>query len=270
VSVKPPAVPSPAATLVLLRDRTESAADRTGGAVETLLIQRHAGSRFAGGDFVFPGGKVEADDCPADAVAFCPGLDEAAAARRLGLPPAGTALGFWVGAIREAFEEVGVLLAYDAAGRMVGPDVERLGDWRRACHADHRVFWTMLREEKLVLATDTMRYFAHWITPEERPIRFDTFFFAAPMPPGQAAAADGTEIVGLRWLTPAGARAARERGEISLRVPTQRNLAIFEGARSVSDALARLTEDDVPTIRPRLIERDGAARSLLPGDPGWY
>jgi 8-oxo-dGTP pyrophosphatase MutT (NUDIX family) len=248
---------------VLLRDRAD-------GAVETLLIQRHAGSRFAAGDFVFPGGKVEVDDRPPDAEAFCAGLDEVASAQRLGLPPVGNALGFWVGAIREAFEEVGVLLAYDAGGRMVGGEVERLGDWRRACHADHRVFWTMLREEKFVLATDTMRYFAHWITPEERPIRFDTYFFAAPMPPGQGAAADGTEIVGLRWVTPAEARAARERGEISLRVPTQKNLALFDGATSAAAALARLTEAEVPVIRPRLIERDGVARSLLPGDAGWY
>jgi 8-oxo-dGTP pyrophosphatase MutT (NUDIX family) len=263
VPVKPPAVPSLAATLVLLRDRPD-------GAVETLLIQRHAGSRFAAGDFVFPGGKIEPDDRPPDAELFCPGLDEAAAARRLGLPPSGRALGFWVGAIREAFEEVGVLLAYGPGGETVGRDVERLAGWRRACHADHRAFWAMLREEKLVLATDTMRYFAHWITPEERPIRFDTHFFAAPMPSGQEPAVDGAEIVALRWLTPAEARAARERGEISLRVPTQKNLALFEGASSTAGALAALTERDVPAIRPRLLERDGIARSLLPGDPGWY
>src|SRR5215510_10480942 len=112
VSVKPsPAVPSPAATLVLLRDGP-------GGGVETLLIQRHHKSRFAAGDFVFPGGRVEPDDTPTDPEAWCVGLDEAEAARRLGVAPGHAALGYWVGAIREAFEEVGMLMAYADDGTL--------------------------------------------------------------------------------------------------------------------------------------------------------
>src|SRR5438094_9814451 len=96
VAVKPPpAIPSPAATLVLLRDRP-------GGGVECLLMRRHLKSKFAAGDFVFPGGKIEADDNPEDAVRWCRGLDVKDAARRLDLEAAPrTALGFWIGAIRE-------------------------------------------------------------------------------------------------------------------------------------------------------------------------
>jgi 8-oxo-dGTP pyrophosphatase MutT (NUDIX family) len=264
VSVKPsPPLPSPAATLVLLRDRP-------GGGVEALLTQRHAGSRFAAGDHVFPGGKVEPDDGPPDAAAWCQGLDEAAAAGRLGLPAAEPALRYWVGAVREAFEEVGVLLAYDARGALLDGTSASLLRWRAACRTDHRAFWAMLREERLVVAAGLLRYFAHWITPEERPIRFDTRFFAAPMPPGQAAEADGKEIVGVRWLSPAEARAARENGEITMRVPTQRNLAIFDGAASVAEALARVGDGPVPTIRPRVVSEGGTPRSLLPGDPGWH
>src|SRR5215475_7048533 len=109
VSVKqPPSVPRAAATLVLLRDRP-------GGGCETLLIRRHEKSRFAAGDFVFPGGKIEPDDVPADPSRWCTGLDAAMAAARLGLER-DDALAYWVGAIREAFEEVGVLIALDAAG----------------------------------------------------------------------------------------------------------------------------------------------------------
>src|SRR5262245_34458292 len=104
-----PATPSPAATLVLVRDRPSSG-------VEVLLIQRHSKSKFAAGDYVFAGGKVVADDVPSDVEAFCHRLSADDATARLGgsLAPR-EALGYWVGAIREAFEEVGVLLAYGPA-----------------------------------------------------------------------------------------------------------------------------------------------------------
>jgi len=162
VPVKPtPAVPSPAATLVLLRDRP-------GGGVEILLMRRHLKSKFAAGDFVYPGGKIEADDNPEDAAAWCRGLEVKDAARRLGLEEAPrTALGYWIGAIRETFEEAGLLLAVDAEGREVAVGAPRFAEYRRACHADNRAFWTMIRTEGLRLTTDRLVYFAHWITPEE-------------------------------------------------------------------------------------------------------
>lgn len=264
--VKPaPAAPSPASTLVLLRDRSPRG-------IEVLLIQRHRASRFAAGDYVFPGGKIEADDNPQDAAAWCAGLDGAAGARVLGLGgDHARALGFWIGAIRECFEEVGILLAYGPEGASVRVDDPRFADYRRACHADNRVFWTMLRAEQLRLATDRMVYFAHWITPEERPIRFDTRFFAAPMPARQEAVADDQEIIDVRWFTPSDAVAAFDRGEISLRTPTQKNLALFEGAASVDEALARLEGRLVSTVRPPLVaDAQGAGqRPLLPGDPGY-
>lgn len=263
--VKPvPVTPVPAATLVLLRDRPE-------GGCELVLIQRHRASKFAAGDYVFPGGKIEPDDNPADAVERCRGLDAGLATRVLGVDDAAQALGYWVGAIREAFEEVGVLLAYAPDGQPVGAEVGRLADYRRACQADNRAFWDMVRAERFTLATDQLVYFAHWITPEERPLRFDTRFFAAPMPPGQVAIADEREIVDVRWLSPAEAFAARDRAEISLRLPTQKNIALFEGAASVTEALGRLTDRSVTAIRPRLVGGEGPAqRSLLPGDPGYH
>jgi 8-oxo-dGTP pyrophosphatase MutT (NUDIX family) len=240
---------------------------------EVLLIQRHRASAFAPGDYVFPGGRIEAADNPPDAAAWCAGLDGARAARVLGLDgDAAGALAYWIGAIRESFEEVGVLLAYGADGALVRADHPRFADYRRACDADNRAFWDMLHAEKLRLATDQLVYFAHWITPEERPIRFDTRFFAAPMPPGQAAVADDSEIVDVRWLTPAEAFAALDRKEISLRTPTQKNLALFDGAPSVAEALARLEGRVVSAIRPRLSGKDAgdAERPLLPGDPGYH
>lgn len=268
-----PAIPSPAATLVLLRDRKPSG-------VEVLLIQRHSRSKFAAGDHVFPGGKIEADDIPDDVERFCHGLTVAAATARLGggLGPR-QAVGYWVGGIREAFEEVGVLLAYSADGdfvRLTSENRERFEQHRTACHASNLAFFPMLRAESLTLATDRLSYFAHWITPEENPIRFDTRFFAAVAPPGHEAVADGHEIVGVRWLTPAEAFDAMRRKDITMRTPTIKNLELIQAAgsadgdASAAQVVAVLGRRDVAAIRPRVLTVDGRPVPVLPGDPRWY
>src|SRR6266508_2119775 len=122
VPVKPsPVPPVPAATLVLLRDRSVDG-------FEVLLIRRHGASKFAAGDFVFPGGKIELSDGPADAAGSCPGVDAARAARALGLGAApDAALGHWIGVIREPFDEAGILLAYAEDGRLARVDDQRGG-----------------------------------------------------------------------------------------------------------------------------------------------
>ena len=266
-----PVTPVAAATLVLLRDRGP-------GAVETLLIQRHARSRFAGGDWVFAGGKVDAHDVPEDVAGFCMGLEPDGAAAILGggLSPF-AAMTYWVGAIREAFEEVGVLLACGPDGglvRMAAAGRERFAAHREACQASNVAFFTMLRGEGLTLATDRLAYFAHWITPEENPMRFDTRFFAAVAPPEQEPEPDGREITGVRWLTPAEALAAMRRKEISLRTPTLKNLELIQGvAAEGGDAaavVAALRGREVPAIRPRVLTVDGKPLPVLPGDPRWY
>ena len=265
VSVKPaPVTPVPAATLVLLRNHPA-------GAFEILLIRRHTASKFAAGDFVFPGGKIEASDGPDDAVSWCRGVDAPRAARRLGNATVPSeALGHWVGVIRETFEEVGILLAYAADGGPVRLDRERYAAYRRACQADHRAFWEMLRAERLTLATDALVYFAHWITPEIQPLRFDTRFFAAPMPAGQEAVADDREITEVRWLTPREALDTNARGQLSLRNPTVKNLQLFDGAASIPAALDRLNGREVRTILPRVIIEGDTRRVILPGEPGYF
>ena len=264
VPVKQPVVPAPAATLVLLRDRP-------GGGFDVLLMQRHHKSKFAAGDFVFPGGKLEVDDNPADAVRWCRGQDLAGAARTLGLEDApATALAYWVGAIRETFEEAGVLLATTADGGPVRLPAATVAAHRRAIQADNRAFWAMVKTEKLLLATDRLVYFAHWITPEDLPLRFDTRFFAAPMPEGQEAVGDDHEMISLRWLSPREALDSHRRGEISLRNPTVRNLMLLEDGACAADVLARLQGRAVTTIRPRVVvDERGQRRVLNPGDPGY-
>ena len=176
------------------------------------------------------------------------------------------ALASWIGAIRETFEEVGILLARGTRW----PDPARLETYRRACHSDKQAFWAMLKTEGLTLATDRLVYFAHWITPEESPVRFDTRFFAAVTPAGQEATLDGKEVIAVRWLGPREAIDAAARGEISLRNPTIRNLMLFEGASSAAAALGRLAGRSVETIRPRVLEDGGGRRVLMPGDPGYF
>jgi 8-oxo-dGTP pyrophosphatase MutT (NUDIX family) len=265
--MSPPAIPSPAATLVLLRDRPA-------GSAEILMIQRHGKSKFAAGDYVFAGGKVESDDIPDDVERFVRGLTAEEARVRLGGDlPARTALGYWVGAIREAFEEVGVLLAYDRDGepvRFTAANRERFEAYRAACQAANPAFFAMLRAEGLTLATEGLTYFAHWITPEEQPLRFDTRFFAA-LAPAQAPVVDGHEIVALRWMTPEEAFDAFKRKEITLRLPTLKNLELLQGGgRRAADILAALRGRTVPTIRPRVLQVDGKPVPVLPGDPRWY
>jgi 8-oxo-dGTP pyrophosphatase MutT (NUDIX family) len=262
VPVKPPATPVPAATVVLVRDRPADG-------FELLLIQRHARSTFAAGDFVFPGGKIELSDNPDDAPRWCAGPDADEAAQLLGLDPK-TALAYWVGVIRETFEEVGILLARDASGFPARLDEAKLEAYRRACHVDHRAFWDMVQAERLTLATDGLVYFAHWITPEESPIRFDTRFFAAAVTPDERARADGHEIVDVRWLAPREALDAAARGKISLRNPTVRNIELFDGAAGAAEALARLAGRTITTIRPRVVTKDGVRQVLMPGDAGYY
>lgn len=234
VSVKPPPTPPAlAATLVLLRDRQF-------GGVDVLLMQRHLKSKFAAGDFAFPGGKLTPDDNPDDAATWCAGLDAEGAARLLALDSPRTALGFWIGAIRETFEEVGVLLARGPGGASPDLAAPRFADYRRACQSDNRAFWRMIKAERLTLATDRLAYFAHWVTPEEQPLRFDTRFFAAAMPGDQQPRGDDREVTAIRWMGPTEALAAQARGEITMRAVTARNLKLFEEATSVAEALAHL------------------------------
>ncbi|MBI2215681.1 MAG: NUDIX hydrolase [Candidatus Rokubacteria bacterium] len=263
VPVKPPAVPVAAATLVLLRDRS-------GGGFELLLVKRHTASRFAAGDHVFPGGKVDAHDAADHAAAWCAGVTAEAAAGALALDDRRFALAHWVGVIRETFEEVGILLARDAGGRQARLEPAKLAGYRAALRATDAALWDMLRAEQLTLATDALVYFAHWITPEEQPLRFNTRFFAAVTPPGQEPIADGREIVDVRWLAPREALDAAARGEISLRNATARNVELFLEAKSAADALDAVRGREIRTIRPRVIMENGVRRVLMPGDAGYW
>ncbi len=241
------------------------------GGFEVLLLQRHPNSRFAPGAFAFPGGRVEPPDAGPGIEARCRALGRVEAARQLpDVAPAERAIGFWVAALREAFEEAGILLAYGPDARPV--NAASLGGGVRArCREDSAAFGRLLTELDLVLATDRVAYWAHWITPEERPIRYDTRFFVAAAWPEQAAEPDGFEMVAARWIRPEDALARHRARELVLPLPTQGILASLSDHRDVDALRAAAHGREVRPVRPRII-RDGSGgeRILLPQDPGWF
>jgi 8-oxo-dGTP pyrophosphatase MutT (NUDIX family) len=231
-----PAKPRDAATLILLRDSHQ----RIGG-IEVLLLRRHARSAFLPGVHVFPGGVVEETDFAPEMAALCRGLSFDQAHRIINdVAPPEKSLGFFVAAIRESFEESGLLLAHGSAGG--GPvgekEMTRLAGYRAKVHANPPAFASRLGDEALELATDTLHYFAHWITPEVLPIRFDARFFVAAAPSGQEACPDGKETVEARWISPLDALEEHQKGCLKLAPPTFHSLSELAAFSTAGEAIA--------------------------------
>ena len=220
-----------AATLMLVRDVAPS----DGPGIEVLLLRRSADAVFLPGAYVFPGGAVDpADERPATAV-LSQDLDDIGASRLLGLPTGG--LAFWVAALRECFEETGILLARPrGAGRP--PAAGRLAELRRSLDSGRLDFTELCGRDDLVLATDAVEYVSHWITPEGSVRRYDTRFFVAEAPAGQVAAHDNRETVATLWIQPSDALARGRSGEIRLATPTVANLTDLARYRSVAEVLS--------------------------------
>ena len=252
--------PLPAATVTLVRD--------TPHGVEVLMLQRSLSLAFMPGVHVFPGGALDAADDAPELHALCAGPDDAAASRSLGMERGG--LAYRIAAIREAFEEAGILLAYDATGALVslsGAAAERYRAYRRALDAARSGFAAMTRKEGLRLATDRLLYFGHWITPVGIPRRYDTRFFLAVAPEGQEAVHDNRETIAHIWVRPAQALEMCALETLQMRFPTIKTLERFAACSTTAGLVAEMTSSQtVDTLRPR-IARDG--RSVLPGDPGF-
>ena len=217
-------VPKPAATLILLR-----------GGMEVLMLQRAQTAAFLGGAYVFPGGSLDPQDHSASRVI---GLTEPQANERLKLPSGGIA--YYVAAIRECFEEAGILLACERDGRRIGAArASSLLHWR------NKPFRELLEAEDLYIPAGELAYFGHWITAPGRSRRFDARFFVALAPEGQTGSNDATETVHDVWITPREALERGTRGEIELVNATQQSLkelarfsdprAAFEYARAIPE-----------------------------------
>jgi 8-oxo-dGTP pyrophosphatase MutT (NUDIX family) len=253
-------VPLPAATVAIVRD--------SHAGIEVLMLQRNLRSGFVAGVHLFPGGALDEADAAIEAAKLCCGLDDRAASRILGLEAGG--LAYWVAAIRESFEEAGILLAYDDGGELVALTDERLAGrflvHRREVNAGEREFIAMLNEEGLRLAADRLTFFGHWITPVGAPRRYDTRFFLAAAPEGQEPLHDSLETIDHLWVRPAVALDRQRKGEFKMRTPTVHTLKTFADYDTVGSLLKSIGQGEVPAILPR-ITKDG--KRLLPGDPGY-
>jgi 8-oxo-dGTP pyrophosphatase MutT (NUDIX family) len=250
--------PQPAATVTLVRDSPNG--------IEVLLLERSASLKFMPGAYVFPGGALDAGDSSPELQSLCVGREDAAASRALGMERGG--LAYWVAAIREAFEEAGILLAYGASGDLVelnGAAAGRFQAHRRSLDERRGDFGAIVKAEGLRLATDRLLYFGHWITPVTAPRRYDTRFFLAPAPANQEAAPDLTETVAHVWLRSQDALDQREK--LGMRFPTIKTLERFAACETVDELIAEVSA--APVVRPLLPRITPDGRTLLPGEAGY-
>ncbi|MGH8664057.1 MAG: NUDIX hydrolase [Burkholderiales bacterium] len=256
-----PVVPRPAATISIVRD--------VAGGFEVLMMQRTHSAGFMPGAYVFPGGAIDREDRDPELYALCSGIDDAAASRALGLERDG--LAYWIGAIRECFEEAGLLLCYDAAGELVrfehAETEARFAAHRDSLNAGKVTFADFCRAEHLRLAADRLTYFSHWITPVAAPKRYDTRFFAAIAPQHQQPLHDAQELIDTVWVRPAEALERDRAGTLSLRTPTIATLHQFDAAQDCAGLLCTLgSQKEIRAILPA-IGADGGR--VLPGEPGY-
>ena len=256
----------PASTVMLLRDSEHD--------MEVFMMQRTTTAAFASGMYVFPGGRVDDVDGASELDDLCEGLTDAEASDLLRVPSGG--LAYWVAAIRESFEEAGVLLARDEHGdfvRLNDPDSQqRFAAARHAVHDGALSLAEFCRQEGLRLAVDTISYVSHWVTPVGEKRRFDTRFFVAVAPPAQDLMHDDKETIASLWVTPTDALGRAERGELAMIPPTVANLQFLAPHHSTSAAVAAAQTIGVPTpIVPKLrYGSDGrVVEVLFPDDPDY-
>lgn len=248
-----PAVPRDAATVMLLRERDAG--------LQVYLLRRQPTMAFAPGACVFPGGSVDARDAEEN-LAWA-GPDAAAWGQALGAPPA-LARSLVCAAVRETFEESGVLLAGESAGTVVADTTG--DDWEadRLALLDRSVSLAgLLARRGLVLRSDLLRPWSRWVTPVVEPRRFDARFFAAALPAGQRTRDVGGEAAAVRWAAPDEALAAASRGEILLFPPTAVTLSELAACGDAATALTGARE--VAPIVPEVHEREGAVWLTVPG-----
>jgi len=234
----PPALP--AASILLVRDAPDG--------LEVLMVRRHATSSFAGA-LVFPGGKVDAADV---ALAIESRADDLLAYR--------------IAAIRETWEEAGILLARRAGA---SPDDAQMDRLAKAYRHRAKQMATIVALEAIELATDRLVRFSHWITPAAEPRRFDTQFFIAVAPAGQRPAPDGREALECFWFTPDAALREADAGRALVVFPTRLNLLKLARSRTTDEAVGRARSEPIVTVQPEMIVTENERIVRISADSGY-
>ena len=256
--------PRDASTILLLRDSKAVKVDGTSrDEIEVFMMVRHYEIDFNSGALVFPGGSVDKND------------KEIIARSELytggeGLDAAG--LSFRIAAIRETFEESGILLARPAGSKAL-VDAKRASEIEAAHRADLNdrkiTFLQVLTDNGMVLALDELVPYAHWITPEGMPKRFDTWFFLAAAPPDQLGAHDGRESTDSIWVSPREALEGGENGRFKLPFPTTRNLIKLGKQGNVKAALEDSRGRDIVAVMPVMTRLNGGRQLRIPKEAGY-
>ncbi|MCA1789919.1 MAG: hypothetical protein LC667_08675 [Thioalkalivibrio sp.] len=243
-----PALPRPAATIVLLRDGDHG--------LEVLLMRRNRNAGFVPGAYVFPGGRVDGTDAMPEVLGRIDGLAVDEAADRLALPGAKPpAIAYYLAALREAFEETGILIAHRVDGAPLrtaasDPDVDQVRD----DVMEHRIaFGEALARLECRIDGPSVEYLAHWITPVAEPRRYDTRFFAARVTGDATPIVDPREMTDALWISPSAALERYRSGELPMVFPTIKTLEQLAVYSDCDDALERIRAAPVRTILPSLV-----------------
>jgi 8-oxo-dGTP pyrophosphatase MutT (NUDIX family) len=239
----------PAATILLLRDAPE---------FEVLMVKRHHQIDFASGALVFPGGKSHAGDHDPNWDVHTVGWDAHDKDQR----------GLRIAAIREVFEEAGILLARRRDGQPMSGEACPM-DVRAAVDAGTTRFIDVVARLDAYLDLDALTVFARWITPPLTPKRFDTWFYAVNAPAEQVAACDGRETVDAEWIAPSEALRLAAAGERKVIFPTRMNLQLLAEAADAADAVARAAARKLVTVQPQIQSRPTGRVLVLPPDAGY-
>jgi len=246
---RPPAAIRPAATILLVRDDP---------AFEVLMVKRHHQIDFASGALVFPGGKTHESDHDGAWAGFCLGWEAVEAEQRP----------LRIAAIREAFEETGIIL-----GRFENGEPFHGDEWAASVRGEvdrgERPFLEVVSRLGLRLDLTSLTVFARWITPDLMPKRFDTWFYLATAGDDQLAACDGRETVDAEWIAPLEALRLAETGERTIIFPTRMNLQLLGEAASAADATARAAGRTLVTVEPKLERREGGGVLVIPPEAGY-
>jgi 8-oxo-dGTP pyrophosphatase MutT (NUDIX family) len=247
--VRTPAEIKPAATILLLRDDPS---------FEVLMVKRHHQIDFASGALVFPGGKSHAGDHDPAWAEHVVGWDDFDADQR----------GLRIAAIREVFEEAGILLAQRRNGAPIGGEACPM-EVREAVDAGRTAFLDVVRDLDARLDLGALTVFARWITPVVVPKRFDTWFYAVRAPDDQLAACDGRETVDAEWIAPGEALRLAAAGERTVIFPTRMNLKLLAEAASAADAVARAAARTLVPVLPEVKMGEAGRVLVLPPDAGY-